>query len=373
MTRRKNTIVLGGGIVALLFLICVYLEIMSKPNFEDFCLDGKPIQARLCPVKDDRAAIVTVISDDGFYESGLILNELARERDLHVTVAGTVGNLSERLQAWQSIEKEGYIEVISHSYSHLKINEETNPPYQAVLHEYVCSKEWFEKRFATPAFCFVTPNNNTSENGYGILRNYSFLAVRQGQRGENSLSPVYGRKPGEWLNLKTRGIGDVTTTAERNAWVDKTISEGRWLIEMWHDVSPDGDVHYQPISTAMAAEHLDYLAQRSAEGAIWVAPFTQAVSYIYQRQNTTVRAFLKGELIAVKAERSAKKLPNGKELPWNEFNTPLSVEIVLPKDWKGIRAYKGYEARVVKKNDNEGRYLVDIAPTDGILYLERIY
>lgn len=364
MTRRKYTIVLWGGILTLLCLIA-YLEIISKPNFEDFCFDGEPIQANLCAVKDDRAAIVTVISDDGFYESGLILNELARERDLHVTVAGVVNNLSGRLRKWQTIETEGYIEIISHSYSHLKINDETNPSYQAIFHEYVDAREWFQKNFKTPAFCFVTPNNNTTQVGYEIFEKNGFLAVRQGRRGENSLSPVYGRFPGEWLNLKTRGIGDVKTTAERNEWVDRAISEGSWLIEMWHDVSPDGDVHYQPISTAMAAEHLDYLAQRSAEKAIWVAPFTQAVSYIYQKQHTTVRAFLKGDLIAVKAERSAK------ELPWKEFNIPLSAEIVPPKDWKGIRAYKGYDARIVKKN--EGRYLVDISPTDDILYLERIY
>lgn len=356
MTRCKNTIVFWGGILALLCLIVTY-----------FYSDGVPIQANLCPVKDDRAAIVTVISDDGFYESGLILNELARERDLHVTVAGFVKNLSPHLKQWQKIEKEGHIEVINHSYSHLKINDETNPPYQAIFHEYVDAREWFQKRFRTPAFCFVTPNNNTSQIGYEIFQENGFLAVRQGQRGENSLSPVYGRLPGEWLNLKTCGIGDVKTTAERNEWVDKAISEGRWLIEMWHDVSPNGDVHYQPISTAMAAEHLDYLAQKSAEKAIWVAPFTQAVSYIYQRDHTTIRAFRKIDVVIIKVDRSEKNLP------WSEFNSPLSIEIVLPNNWKGIKAYKGYEARIVKKNKNDGRYLVDIAPTDDILYLERIY
>lgn len=297
---------------------------------EDYIQRGTPVEAKICEVKDDRAAIITIISDDGNYESGVILNSLAREFNIHVTVSGFVNNLNEHLDEWQQIEEEGFIEVMNHSYSHLKINEETNPSYAEIFREYVDAKKYFEENFNTPSFCFVTPNNATTDTGYQILQENEFIAVRQGQRGQNSLSPNYGTEPGEWLNLMTRGIGDIDTTAERNAWVDTAIQDHSWLIEMWHDISPNGDGNYQPISTSMAREHLGYIAKKQASEDIWIAPFTQAVSYIYKKQNLSVTAWRLQDRILVQIE------PTTQNLPWDEFNAPLSIRIELPEGWDDL-------------------------------------
>lgn len=130
---------------------------------------GEPLETVVCDVLDDRNSIVTVISDDGYYESGVILDSLAKELGLHVTVAGFVHNLQPYLKDWEKIEKEGFVEVISHSYSHLKIDDETNPSYEEIYHEYVDAREFFSENFSTPDFCFVTPNNDTTGIGYQIL------------------------------------------------------------------------------------------------------------------------------------------------------------------------------------------------------------
>lgn len=296
---------------------------------EDFAQKGTPMEIRICDVKDDRDAIVTVVSDDGHYESGVILASLAQDLNIHVTVAGTVNPLNEYLSEWQQIEKDGFVEIINHSYTHLNLYENATT-YKEVFHEYVDAKKYFEKNFNTPSFCLVPPGNFTTDTGYQILQENGFLAVRKGDRGENSLNPNYGTEPGEWLNLMTRGIGDVGTTAERNAWIDAAINDHSWLIEMWHDISPNGDVGYQPISTSMAKEHLSYIAEKDQSKDIWMAPFTQAVSYIYKKQNLSVKAWHLQDRILVQIE------PTAQDLPWDEFNAPLSIRIELPEGWDDL-------------------------------------
>lgn len=170
-------------------------------------------------------------------------------------------------------------------------------------------------------------------------------------------------EPGDWLNLMTRGIGDVDNTEARNGWVDNAIQNRSWLIEMWHDISPEGDLHYQPISTAMAREHLSYIAQKQLDGDVWVAPFTQAVSYLYQKQNCNVEAYCLGNTIAVKITRIRE------DLPWDDFNAPLSIRIALPEGW--TLAQTEDENCAIQIIEADGTMIVDTEVTQGVLYFSR--
>ena len=352
-----------------LFNLCSCATYTSNVPYDKstFVEHGTEVTGEICSAKNDANAIITIISDDGFYESGVILNELAKETDLHVSVAGYVRRMKLYEEEWKQIEEEGHVELISHSWNYIDVND-TNPlSYDELLVEYVDAKQYYEETFSTPAFTFVPPINSLTEMGYEILIEHGILAARQGKRGMNSLYPNYGTGLGELLNLYTIGIGDKNTTEERNSWINQAIIEKKWLIEMWHDVSPNGDLNYQPISTEMAREHLEYLATLEDNGEIWVAPFTEAVSYIYQRDFSELHTHKYRDQILVWLEKENEMLP------WNDFNTSLSISLKLPNDWTEatILSTNDTISKATYVPDENGFIILDLSPSSQYICLQK--
>ena len=98
-------------IIYMLILIIAFTMGCAKKE------EGKVISAEITPVKGDKEAIVTIISDDGDFESGLIFNKLLKENKLQATVAIYIDNIGIHLRDWQRMEKEGNIQLVSHSYT----------------------------------------------------------------------------------------------------------------------------------------------------------------------------------------------------------------------------------------------------------------
>lgn len=361
---KKRAFTAFIAICAVMFTAVFFQSCTTKKSFDEYVKDGSSVEAEICEVKDDRNAIVTVISDDGYYESGVIFNELAKEAEVNVTVAGAVKIISPKLKEWQSIEKEGRVDVVSHSYSHIKVHPEANLTLSQLKHEYVDAKEFYETNFSTPAFTIVAPENSTTAEGFSIWEESGILAARLGTRGENPLSGIkYGSAPGEWLNLRMRGLYDAKTNDQRNAWVDSAINNRTWLIEMWHDISPNGDVHFQPISTENARSLLSYISEKQKEKKVWAASFSQAVSYIYQKDNGKVEAYRLDDSIAV---RFVKKRT---DLPWDEFNVPLSLKIDVPSDWNDVEIVHGKETLLYERKD--GEVVFNVPTDDEITFIKR--
>ena len=362
-----NVAVMYIIIVMFLFLnSCSYNSVeQSQKLLQKYKEQGVAVESEICMVKNDYKGIVTVISDDGYIESGLILNDLAKELDINATVAGVVNIISPKAKKWQSIEKEGHLDIVNHSYTHLKVSNEKKLTKEQVRHEYVDAKEYYKNNFKTPSFTIVAPENSTTEEGFSIWQEMGILAARLGARGENALNKkiTYGTAPGEWLNLKMRGLYDAKDTIGRNAWIDSAINNGTWVIEMWHDISPNGDVRFQPISTAKAREHLEYISKQQEANNIWAASFTQAVSYIYQRDYGEVKAYMMNNSIAV----CYNKLKN--DLPWDEFNVPITVKIAK-SDITSVK--KVYSAEMDIDYTIEDGYIYFDMPTDGTVVFIKI-
>ena len=367
MRRKINTYMLVC-IMAFLAVVgfygCNATSVAEFPSFEDFRSKGAIVDASICTVKNGYQGIVTVISDDGYYESGVILNELAKEFNLNVTVAGAVRIIKPNLHEWQRIEKEGKVDLVSHSYSHIKVAPDKNLTNEQVLHEYLCAKEWYEKYFISPSFTIVAPENITTAYGFSVWKEMGILAARLGARGGNPLKRhiEYGVAQGQWLNLRMRGLYDADDTAGRNAWIDAAIKNETWLIEMWHDISPEGNTHFQPITTVKAREHLKYISEQQQLKKIWAASFTQAVSYLYQRDYGSVEAYKIKDSIAVVYKRMRQ------DLPWDDFNVPVTVKIPLGSS-ANIKQVCTENESVKFERVNDG-ILFDL-PTDGtVVYLK---
>lgn len=290
--------------------------------------DAVALETQITPVKYNRDAIVTVMSDDGLYETGVMLDKLADKHHIRVTVSGIVNYYVDgHLREWKKLEKRGNIELISHSYNHVVMSEDANIPENDLEYQITESIRFYRKHFKTDQIVFTPPENQMCERGYELLAENGIRAMRQGGRGYNTLEPQDGHEGGQWYNLYTFGICDVSTTEERNAWIDGAIENHAWLIEMWHDVTVDGKHgSYQEIAYDMADEHLGYMAGKQEEGRIWVAPMVEAVKYLTEKEYAEASAVRNGSKIRVSLTCDSE------ELPTDIYNDPLTIRVIVPED-----------------------------------------
>ena len=283
---------------------------------------SKEIKAFVTPVYLNKKAILTIISDDGFYYTGKILKKYTEQFNIPITVAGSVRLIHRHRKFWKSVVKEHEFECVSHSYNHIRMEEGTaiSKDYKKLYHEIVHSCKYFKRLFGKEQIAFVCPENQMCSLGYEILKSNNIYAVARGNRGLNGLSPDYGNEPGQWLYLKRCGIKDHTNKdirVVRNNLVDTAIQEGAWLIEMWHDVDKNEKLRFQTITPEAAEEHLSYVSGRKDK--IWTALFTDAIKYIYEREHAIVKAAICDNYLFVYV--------NLESLPMDIFDHELTVKV----------------------------------------------
>ena len=275
-------------------------------------------------------AIVTVISDDGHYETCLNLDRILDAKGLKCTVAGAVCIVKPHKNDWMDILQHGRIDIVSHSYDHIRMEDgrEIAEDVDALNHEIVGADKWYEDWLGKEQIAYVCPENQMCEIGYRILEENMFWAVRKGHRGFNSLSPEEGTDDGQWFSLNVQGIRDEgVDTNVRNEWVDKAISNRLWLIEMWHNVMPEDDGMYQTLLVSDAESHLDYVAKKAIINDIWVATFDEAVKYIREKQNANLVSYLIGDTLYVTLSLNSNKMSV------DTFNYPLTITVELPNEY----------------------------------------
>lgn len=325
---------------ALMLLICMVgcingcaTETTSKAEINDMVALSVPqgateVPSDIADTYKDTKAIVTIISDDGVYESCKNLNSIFRERGLKCTVAGAITNIEPYKEDWNELLKDGTIDLVSHSFNHIRMEDgsEIAEDEMALKHEIIDADKWYEDWLGYEHITFVCPENQMCENGYRILDENDFWAVRRGHRGFNSLSPEDGTEYGQWSNLMVQGICDEgVNLAVRNGWVDTAIEDNSWLIEMWHNVMHENDGGYQTILMTDAEEHIDFLAEKAQKGDVWVATFTEAVKYIREKQNAHIVAYIEGNELHIISEFTDENMS------YSTFTHPLTIFITLPE------------------------------------------
>ncbi len=314
----------------------------------------------------NRKSIVTIISDDGYYDSGLNLDALLEKHKMTATVAGAVSIVSKSEPEWLELLGRGRIHMVSHSKWHVRMEEgsEISGNEEELRDEIVGASEYYVDFLGEKPICFVCPENAMCELGYKILSEDGYIAVRRGDRGLNPISPEEGVEPGNWHNLRTRGILDVETTEERNAWVDDAINEKAWLIEMWHNVKPEDDGMYQTVLTEDADSHMSYIQKKSDEGDIWVTDFETATKYIYEKQHTEVAAACsKDGNISVICKMTEDVNDKGR------FDVPITVSVKLSEDAEKDAVYVDENGDKIKAVD--GVLTFSIIPQNSVTILKK--
>ena len=249
---------------------------------------GNECGLKIAPVYGNKAGIVTVISDDGNFETSGKLNALSKETQIPITVAGVVQNVAPHEEHWKNLLAEGNLELINHSYSHYRMDENWADcaKKESYVHEIIDAKRYFAT-LGCPTDVFVCPENILTELGNTVLKENAFKAVRRGNRGHNSLDPQPGTEPGNWLHLQCFGMMDVpapgkTREQTRAGWVEGAC-EGKWLVEMWHNIDVNG---YQTVSYDEARGHLYQIAAHKDE--LWCTHFSKAVRYLWAKQHAAL-------------------------------------------------------------------------------------
>lgn len=254
------------------------------------------LDVSIASVFDNKSGIITIVSDDGEYETSKKLNSLSKEYGVPMTVAGNVVNIAANISHWKTLIKEGNIELVNHSYNHYRMDDGWKFALDETrfIHEIVHAEIFLRNQFDIKDKVFVCPENAINDLGYKVLTDDGMVAVRRGERGINPLSPLEGTNPGDWYNLKCYGIMDKPKPLEsrremRHGWLESAL--GNWLIEMWHNVDVDG---YQTISYKDAQCHLKDIRDFANLNNMWIAKFTDAVKYLKAKETAVIYSWKEG-------------------------------------------------------------------------------
>lgn len=248
----------------------------------------------IAPVYGNKTGIVTIISDDGDFETSKKLNELSKNYNVPITVAGNIVNVAAHINHWKRLLKEGNIELINHSYNHYRMDDSWKyaGDEKHFVHEIVHAEAFLMNQFGIKDKVFVCPENAINNLGYKVLIEDGIVAVRRGERGVNPLCPIEGTEPGDWLNLKCYGIMDQPEPLQSRGEMRLKWLEGakdNWLIEMWHNIDVEG---YQTITYLDAENHLCDIRDVANRNNLWIAKFTDAVKYIKEREKAVIHSWI---------------------------------------------------------------------------------
>lgn len=318
-----------------------------------FSAEGILTESFIAPVYKNRNGIVTIVSDDGDYQTGQIINLLSKKYHVPFTIGGTVLNIA-RHEAWwkHTLKNNSLMEIVNHSYNHVRMdsNSDISSNISRLTHEIIHSQKYFESRFGKKQICFVCPENMMCSEGYELLRHSGVLAVRLGARGYNDLCLFPGEEPGELFNLKMKGIMDSTITESgKMKWLEDASNENKWLIEMWHNICDHEDGGFQTILTADAEKHLKEIMELSDCGMLWPARMTDALKYILERQYFESVAVICGDKLLLSLSARSEGIDTA------IFDHPLTV---LVKD--SGRNIIGADSYTII--DNSVWYMADVTP-----------
>ena len=296
---------------------------LEKKEIVDIPSSAVRVDATITPALYNKKGVITIISDDGVYQTGKQLKRLSECYKFPITVAGTVRNIALYRKWWKKAVENRFFEVVNHSYNHVIMSEESAvaTDLKKLIHEIVHSRKYFNRVFSTDDALFVCPDNTMCNNGYKILHQDGVTAVARGTRGINSLDVQEGMEPGQWYNLMRVGVMDKNTLGgyERNRWVDEVEALGGWLIEMWHNVSEDKNSGYQTISPKEAEDHLKYILNKKN---IWYALFSDVVKYVRERQNAELYSYIYDGFLFIFVDIG--------DLYLKGYNQELTVDVKLP-------------------------------------------
>ena len=365
--------------------------------------EGQVLAAEIMSAKGGAAAVVTMTYDDGDYNTAVWLDGMYDQYDLYGSCMMIVkSNITDHYvegnanaAKWNTLFANGRLQPENHSMTHIVLPSESwaegNGPEQIYnntqenyQYELVDSLEVLRQYFPDyPLLTFASSNNTlstysyatdgegnllTDDNGNYIRVNDGgaeavvkelYYAVRQGQRGLQSLSPDTNHNgAGSWRSLYMMRFSDGTLETAKQK-VDAAVAQGKWLITLCHGIGDDwGD-----FNKAEAEAFFAYVSEYVKTGEVWCATFSDATRYLRERQNSTVVAYETADGFTVTVNM-ADTTADGLPLTADVFDMPLTVRVEVPAAYKTVQYICAGEVRYADSfTDNGETYVyIDVCP-----------
>ena len=362
---------------------------VENPEAPEWPLEGTPVSATFEDVYNGANGIVSMTFDDGKYDTAVWLDEKLKYYGLRAsTMMITNKNFAsdEVVQNWKTLFAKGNLEAESHSYSHIALpapywsdyeNNKANNTEENYTREIVTSKEQILQVTGRTPLCYA-PSNNTLSDGAMEMVTQHYYAMRQGRRAKNgntqSLDPEVGLTykngttgkdyaGGGWYDLYMASFEDEGSETTIPALIKDAAENGSWLITMCHGiVASEG----YPAEKATSIESFfELMFEHQEKGELWVTTFGDAVKYIRERQNSSVKAVLNEDGIYVNvtmSEMTADNLPLAADI----FNHPLTVKVEVDNDVTSVSYMLSGSAKTVDTfTENNKTYVyVNVVPNE---------
>lgn len=199
-----------------------------------------------------------------------------------------------------------------------------------VIDELRISQEMLRDLTGQDVATLAYPHGDYDPNVIDLVDDYYIAARSTNPLDDNSPNGLNVSSPilYELVVIETHGNGEGGSNAV--AWlqdrVDLAVAEGKWAIEMFHDVNVPGG--YDNISTPALCAHFDYLVANDPN--VWVAPMGTVSEYIYERDAALITTLVSdGNTISLNLQCGLG----------NQFNTPLTLLTLCPRGWESSAVF----------------------------------
>ena len=322
----------------------------------------------IASVKDNKKAIYTFITDDGYWDSTNFYQSEFERLGMSGTVALIPGQIEEgkanrgTWADWKTLLAKGNFTAANHTMNHVTntyINNMSGLTDALLETEINDSRELIiDKIPGQRVLGLVLPGNWTSTSIVEKAKEQHY-AIRSGSG--NTTLPISNEEDLYALHFQT--LQDETTADTMNNWVDTAIAKGQWVIEMWHGVRDGEDTNpnsqgYSP-DKKTATAHFEYVSKLDD---LWIASWDDGIAYNKER--------LHAKVSMLSQTATEMKIEIKDDLDDALFNVPLTVNIELPDGWTGAEIVQNGES--LKSSIVSGVLSVNIIPDSGAIIIKKI-
>lgn len=279
-------------------------------------------------------AAYTFTGDDGFVNSAKWYYNTFKELGIRGSLA--LNSSKTDAESLRPYVSDGILDIGNHGKTHKILTGLDD----AVLEDEVSNgqKELREMFEGSSVLTMYLPNNQRNDKVMEKLKETHYAVRCTGSNQSNSLylgrNGLYNTSFYSVLSATDTNAG---TDYARLKWrFDDARSRGRWIVEMWHEVSGD-DVDGTPnlkapyvYDSAEAKKYFTYVASHSDE--VYCGGYETLVKYILERDYLRVKQLsFTGDKITYSAEYDKSMLIKDTDAAY--FNMPLTLNTVVPDNW----------------------------------------
>ena len=339
--------------------------------------------ATVLPVKGGANGTLVLIHDDGDLDTMARLDRIYGQHSLKADVAMVVnrvydvtsGSVKSSAAQWQTYLDKGW-GVINHSFTHTFWGEATEEGITVdeakLIEEIVNSKTYLQAAFPSErilTFAYPGFSAITDTLGYGKAKTYAaaleliktnYISGREYNFTTSTHNTInfydvnYSFLPASSISL---GEANLKRTLER---IDGATLGGITVL-FSHRVCADGEEKSTDTST-VPESYVKAIAEKAGnyvkEGMLWSANYEDAVLYHREAQAATVKTVSTSDSITVTLTDT---------LDDAIYNYALTVEVIVPTSWAGVKVVQGGNTSYAKAFERDGKWIVyvDIVPDAG--------